>query len=312
MFGFRHKLARNGARAGVSLDSQSVAIAALRFQSDHRPVIEYCELYRCQDGETPEQALKRALHSRGAKRTRVFAAASADDYQLLQLEAPEVPATELRSAIRWRLRDMIDFAIEDAVVDVFESPEQPRRGENKTVFAVAARSAAIKKIVDALAPIAPGFDAIDIPELCARNLSAQLPQDQNGLAMLLLGEQFAQLTITRQGALYLARRIEYARGELSLNGEAPTLDVEAIGAEVRRSLDYYAGQFNQTPIRDVTLAPAGAKAAALLERLAADAELRVEILDLSKLADGAEALGEVTTPQLLALGAALRADNASA
>ena len=42
-------------------------------------------------------------------------------YALLLVEAPDVPATELRAAIRWRVKDLIDFHIDDAVIDVFDA-----------------------------------------------------------------------------------------------------------------------------------------------------------------------------------------------
>ena len=33
-------------------------------------------------------------------------------YNLLQIEAPKVPPEELRSAVRWRVKDLIDFPID--------------------------------------------------------------------------------------------------------------------------------------------------------------------------------------------------------
>ena len=51
------------------------------------------------------------------------------------------------------------------------------------LFAVAARDAAIQRISAAARTAAKGFDSIDIPELCLRNLSALLPQDHRGVAL---------------------------------------------------------------------------------------------------------------------------------
>ena len=44
------------------------------------------------------------------------------DYVIHQLDRPEVPAEELRQALRWRLKDLIDYSPADAVIDVFEAP----------------------------------------------------------------------------------------------------------------------------------------------------------------------------------------------
>ena len=293
---------------------RAVALAVVRRRAGERPAIEHCALHRCEGDESVEQVLQRMLAKLGLGRAPLFAAVSSDDYQLVQVEAPEVQPAELRAAIRWRLRDVINFHIDDAVVDVFEIPDQSRRAQAKMLFAVAARSAAIQRLVSALAPVANGFDVIDIPELCLRNVMALLPQDQKGVATLLLGERAAQLILTRQGVLYQVRRIEYSRG-LSFDNDSASdsqLDAASLALELQRSLDYYESHYDQTPITDLVIAPAGERAGDLAERLRAETSLRIGMLDLSGVVDGAEALGmDVSAECLLALGAALRVETTS-
>src|SRR5579859_3279881 len=36
------------------------------------------------------------------------------DYQLLMVDAPAVPADEVKSAIRWSVKDMLDYPVENA------------------------------------------------------------------------------------------------------------------------------------------------------------------------------------------------------
>jgi MSHA biogenesis protein MshI len=305
---------RNSSRAGVMFADRAVALAVVRRRAGERPAIEHCALHRCEGDESVEQVLQRMLAKLGLGRAPLFAAVSSDDYQLVQVEAPEVQPAELRAAIRWRLRDVINFHIDDAVVDVFEIPDQSRRAQAKMLFAVAARSAAIQRLVSALAPVANGFDVIDIPELCLRNVMALLPQDQKGVATLLLGERAAQLILTRQGVLYQVRRIEYSRG-LSFDNDSTNdtqLDAASLALELQRSLDYYESHYDQTPITDLVIAPAGERAGDLAERLRAETSLRIGMLDLSAVVDGAEALGmDVPAECLLALGAALRVETTS-
>ena len=49
-------------------------------------------------------------------------------YSMVQLEAPELEPDELREAMRWRVRDLIDFPVEQAAIDVFHLPESQRPG----------------------------------------------------------------------------------------------------------------------------------------------------------------------------------------
>ena len=64
------------------------------------------------------------------------------DYQLLQVDAPAVPADELRAAARWRIRDMVDTHVDDVTIDVMRVG-RPRAGANQPLFVVAARNAAV-------------------------------------------------------------------------------------------------------------------------------------------------------------------------
>lgn len=315
MLSLLKKSQKHGPRAGVMMLDRGVAVAVVQRRAGQRPAIDHCELYSCEGDETAEQVVRRVVGKLGIANAGVFAVTGSDDYQLVQVEAPEVQPAELRAAIRWRLRDVINFHIDDAVIDVFQIPDQSRRAQAKMLFAVAARSAAVQRLVSALAPIARDFNVIDIPELCLRNVSALLPQDQRGMATLLLGPRSAQLILTRQGVLYLARRIEYARGfDVAVRGEegSQPIDAAALALELQRSLDYFESHYDQAPIGDLIIAPGGARGADLAERLRSETGLRIGVLSLNEVMDGADALPpEMPAECLLALGAALRVETAA-
>lgn len=46
------------------------------------------------------------------------------DYQLVQLEKPKVPDTELKDAVRWQLKDSINFPVEDATIGTIKIPRK--------------------------------------------------------------------------------------------------------------------------------------------------------------------------------------------
>jgi MSHA biogenesis protein MshI len=261
--------------------------------------------------------VERALQDLELGRTPVSAVIGAGDYQIVQVEAPEVPAAELRQATRWRLRDQFDFPIDSATIDLFDVPATARRGRARMLFAVAAHGGAVESIGSTMVRATPGFDIIDIPELCQRNLSALLPQDHKGMALLVLREQFAQLVLTRNGLLYLTRRFELGkRTTVSLEGaEGDTteaqVDAASLALELQRSLDYYESHFDQSAISDLVIAPGGARAIALATALSTETGLRVSALNLADCLDMASG---VTLPEgwlpCMAIGAALRADAA--
>jgi len=300
------KALRPDARAGIALADGSFALAVVRRIGEGKPSLDHCAIHAASEDPTP--ALKAVLDKLRIGRAPVCAVIGGDDYQIVQVEAPDVLPSEMRAAIRWRLRDVINFEIEEAVIDVFETPDPVRRTQGKMLFAVAARDAAIQRISSSVRTVAKGFDSIDIPELCLRNLSALLPQNQRGVAMLALNERFAQLVITRQGVMYLSRRIETARfGQDSRDGA--TIDAPALALEIQRSLDYYESQYDQTPIGDLVIAPANTRAHDLAGELKSETSLRVSALNVTEIFNVPDGNDPVTDwPTLMALGAALRDD----
>ena len=305
------KTERRGARAGIALADGAFALAVVRREGEAKPSIEHCSTQVIGTHVADLQpALKAAFERAGATRTATCAVIDGDDYQIVQVEAPEVLPSEMRSAIRWRVRDAISFSVDEAAVDVFETPEPVRRTQNRMLFAVAARDSAIQRVAGALKPVAKGFHAIDIPELCLRNLSALLPQDQKGVAVVALGAGFAQLVVTRQGVMYLTRRIDTG-GRFETRAAAPDqpIDAGSLALELQRSLDYYESQYDQTPIGDLVIAPANDQARQLAAALKSEIGLRISVLDVRE-TFSVHKSGELVTdwPSLMALGAALRVE----
>lgn len=300
------KALRPDARAGIALADGSFALAIVRRTGDGKPSIDHCATHAASGDPSP--ALKAVLDKVRLGRGPICAVIGGDDYQIVQVEAPDVLPAEMRAAIRWRLRDVINFDVDEAVVDVFETPDPVRRTQGKMLFAVAARDVAIQRISSVVRAAAKGFDSIDIPELCLRNLSALLPQDHKGVAMLALNDRFAQLVITRQGVMYLTRRIDTGRfGHDARNGMV--IDAAALALEIQRSLDYYESHYDQTPIGDLVIAPAESRAHNLANELKNETSLRVGLLNVGEIFNVPSG-GEVATdwPTLMALGAALRDD----
>jgi MSHA biogenesis protein MshI len=284
-------------RAGIATAGDSLAAAVVRRRIGTRPL-----LLQTATGTAADTAT--TLDSLSLDRAPLSAVLSAEDYQLVQIEAPDVQPAELRAAVRWRLRDAIDFPVEDATVDLLELPAQSRRANAKVLYAIAARTEAVDRIGNSLSRQAPGFDVIDVPELCLRNLATLLPQDQKGVAFLMLHEDYVQLVLTRKGILYLTRRIE-------LGGRGSELDAGTLALELQRSLDYCESHYDQAPITDLVLAPDSLATSALAAALRTEVGLNVSTLDVSALLEIPDG---VTVPSdwlsLTALGAALRTERA--
>lgn len=240
-FGFGSREQR--ARLGIDISSLGIAQASVKHPPGQRPRLVGCGFEACEEPAELSSALGRLK----AQRFPVNSVINSTSYQLLLVEAPDVPEVELRAAVRWRIKDLIDFHIDDAVIDVFEIPEQSRGGQTRMMYAVAARNDTVQQHVDLLTNRGYALSSIDIPELCLRNLAAQLPEDEEGVALLHLGADRGVLSITKNRLVYLTRHIDTAA--LRTQDEASHEDfVESLLLEIRRSLDYFESHYDQKPV----------------------------------------------------------------
>jgi MSHA biogenesis protein MshI len=300
---------------GVLPGESQTAIALVRSRKEGRPLLRHCSVHSVTDGAAGN-ALVSLTRDRALTRAPVSGVVRTEDYQLVQVEAPDVQPAEMRAAVRWRLRDALNFDVEEAVFDVFEIPDPPRRTHNRMMFAVAARNTAVQRVASSIASYVRGFDVIDIPEMCQRNLSALLPQDKKGVAFLTLSDTFAQLVLTREGVLYIARRIDMARAyDATGFGDLPSagLDVSSLALELQRSLDYYESHYDQTPVTQLVIAPGDDRASRLAEALRNETSLQISLFDVASVFEVAPGVSaDLDWDRLMALGAALRSDRAKA
>jgi MSHA biogenesis protein MshI len=270
-------------------------------------------------------------------------------YQMLLVEVPNVPANEINSAARWQIKDLLDFPVDDTVVELFKMPEQSTHHAKPMAYAVATRRSSIQEHTKLLHGAGFALDIIDIPELCTRNIATLLPQDADGVAFFHFTETHGILTVTRQGVLYLIRRIDIGRraiksasnvnfrvddfnvdpassGVLEMEESLGDHDgfsgvtanstqtelISAIVLEIQRSLDYYEGQFDSGPPTELVLAP-GSDIGGLAKMLNEQLGLTVSNLDFNKLFEMESALSPTEQGAcLLAVGAALRSESLAA
>ncbi len=257
------------------------------------------------EGAERRHTLEAVARRHDLDRARCTTVLDGREYSLLVTEAPDVPAEELRAALRWRIKDLIDFHINDATLDVFELPGEKAPGRARPMYVVAARTAAIQQRVDEMEAAGMGLDIIDIPELAQRNLAALLPEDARGVVMICFAADHGLLTITRQGELYLSRSLDLGLERLA--GAGGTAHFERIVLEVQRSLDYYESHFRQAPITSVALAPAGDELRPFAGHLQDSLTVAIRLYELTEVLDCRVAVpARFTACQLLTVGAALR------
>ncbi|WP_370981430.1 hypothetical protein [Agaribacterium sp. ZY112] len=201
----------------------------------------------------------------------------ASEYQLLLVEAPEVPEAELRQALTWRVKDLLTGSVEESVVDVFSLPAGVSRGGKAMAYVVAANKALILSLVDLCKKAELKLQSIDIEVLAIRNLL--LNRDlERGAAVVRLRSGSGDVSIYRNNELYLSRNFKLAYG----GGLLDDLPVDQLALEVQRSLDYFERQMGQIPPGILLLTGEGIGTEKITEHFKAALSLPVELLDPAK------------------------------
>lgn len=174
------------------------------------------------------------------------------DYQLVQLEKPKVPDTELKEAVRWQLKDSINFPVEDATIDTIKIPHSQSTDIQEYVYAVAAPNSLVADLSNRLINNKANLKAIDIRMMAQRNIANLLAQEGQGEAILTFGKGSALLTFTYHGEIYNARRIE-------IDEDKTSSSFEKISLELQRSLDGFEAKFRNIFIKKLLVAPFDAR-----------------------------------------------------
>lgn len=305
MFDWLKRRSHDTGLTAIDLQADGVSLARVDWSGAARPRLAACEIQTLDSTDETKLLgqLAARYHLNHARCTTVL---GAGDYQLLLTEAPDVSPDELKAALRWRIKDLIDFHINDAALDVFDLPGAAPGARAREMYAVAARTEAIQKRADLLTAAGIGLEIIDIPELAQRNLAALLPEDAAGVVMLSLKPQSGLITITRQGYIYLSRALNLGVDTLH-TADDPVRYFDHIVLEVQRSLDYFESHFREASVRHLVLAPLAKPVPGLLEHLRANLGVTADVMDLAQLLDSdVELTPDLQARCLMTIGAALR------
>jgi MSHA biogenesis protein MshI len=260
--------------------------------------------------EATPKDLERVAHELGTESYQCLTVLEPSEYQLLLVEAPNVPAEELKTAVRWRIKDMIDYHLEDATIDVLDIPVDPAGGARAhSMYVVSARNDIIQGRIERFSRAHIPLSVIDIAETAQRNVASLFEVADRGLAFLYVGRENALLTVNFRGELYLARRIDVGMEQLvkMRHGGSDEL-VNRIQLEVQRSFDHLDRQYPFVNIAKLVLGPQP-EDTGLEAYLSANLGIPVERADLGKVLDfvaQAPLEGDAAWRLFHVLGAALR------
>jgi len=294
---------RHNALLGVEFGASGIAWVHLS-RNDNQIICEHVEFIPVVERENPVDQLRSNINKMRLQKLPCHFVLANTAYQLVLGEAPKVPDEELAEALRWRIKDLIQFPIQQAVVQGFFLPEDSARGSSRMAYAVAAQRSVIENLVGYARSLKLNLQSIDIPELALRNLIHCCAEDgKRGVALVKLNQGSGNLIIVRDNNLYLSRQfnLPYNAGLLD------DLPAENLILEVQRSLDYFERQMRQVPPSQIYLCGENVTADKLTPTIRNSFATPIQLLPLQEKIQLKDATQSAILPLCVnVIGAALR------
>lgn len=242
-------------RSGVlGIEVRDAGIAfALRTASESKPSL-HGYLATAAQTDIPA-AIEDALSGTNLKNVACNVSLAPEDSFLVQVTTPPVADDELLEALRWSVKDMVDYNIDEAVIDAFPVPEDALRGRDPMMNVVGARKPRLRGLVDLCKSLGVEIHAIDVAELSLRNLVRDYGSEERAIALLLLEHDSGTVLIFRNDTLYFSRQISCSESIFQGAPDEATNEArDQVCLELQRSLDYFESQLGQAAPRQVLIA----------------------------------------------------------
>lgn len=305
--------------AGVCGHQNGVGVAQVIRPQGQPPRLVCCDFAYCDNDHGRQRALVELVERHGLGDIPFVLTMELGSYSLLQVESVEKFQKGQDEAIRQQIKDLIDFPVDEAIIDVFDVPT---RGRELLAYVVATPFPEVKKRVELMHEAKLGLAAIDIPELAVRNLVELVPENKWGVGFLTFGPDQGTITVIRDSKIYFSRTInagltalyEFAAEKEVAGGQTlhPYQELlDDIALEIQRTFDFFERNSALPPIQTLLVAPTERPIFDLVPHLDTFLAADVRTLDLNDLLGGAENLSMETQARcLMAIGAALREDEA--
>jgi len=293
----------------LSFTSEGIALAISEYKVDQKTKLTHCEFFHTNNKLSDLKDITAKYHLTEYDCHLVL---SSEDYRLISIEKPIVEDDELNEAILWKISDLLEFSVDDAITDYYALPISERANSNPMLEIIASQKQTIQALVDLCLHCNLQLQIIDIQETALRNLSTLLPENHQGIAVLHLQKKAGQITIERQGSIYLNRKLAIGFDRLGfsdsvLSDEQISMEQSGLALEIQRSLDYVESFYGLPPISCLAVTPLPQDTQSLLNILNNNHGITARIMDLSAIIDSDILLDDSTQSLCAAvIGATLR------
>jgi MSHA biogenesis protein MshI len=236
---------------GISLH-RAMAVAVLA--PSGRPQVTLAELPTEAAGQV--KVLARVVSDFGMRGCPAAITLPPGAYSMLQIDRPPVEEDELVAAARWRVGGLLDYPVDEAVLQVFEAPQPNERQRAPMLNVVAAPARAVRELAGMVRKAGLVPQKVTVAELAIRDLVGLAPGGADTIVSVFLTGRQGLIQVTRSGQIYLSRRLDYGLSSVKPVDVLATGIQNTLPLELRRTIDYFDSHFSGGGIRRILAGPA--------------------------------------------------------
>lgn len=190
----------------------------------------------------------KSFSDKNEQRADVHIVLSASQYQIVQVDKPNMPEDEINAALKWQIKDLVTVEPENMVVDYFSGPVLAGGAEKINV--VCAKKQDLTSMLSALDKDELSVKSITTEEFAFAGLVPN--QEQATLLLCQQPNEEVLILIVKDGHIYFNRRLRgFAQLGSKSHEELEFGSIDSLSLEIQRSMDYFERQLKQPPIKDI-------------------------------------------------------------
>ena len=250
----RFSSANNDRQIGIEFLPAGVAIAQVHtgkklsgqlLSSDFLPAIGQ---------QAQARALQEWVQSKDLQKRNCVCLMSRDDFNIHQVEKPNVDDAELIPALTWRIKDLIGYDVGSVVVDFYPMPIS-HKNNTQHLSVITAEDSTVAAYVECIKSSGLKLVAIDVPSLVGSNFKKVQQATGQTLAILSLTEFSGYLNIFHDTDLYVSRDFKIGTSKLSQVTADDEWTYDSLLLEIQRSMDYFESYYGLGSVSKLLLFP---------------------------------------------------------
>jgi len=246
--------AKNDTQIGVDFLPAGVAVVCVQNSRKDLAKIIGSDYLLAQGQAAQVEALQGWVDSNKLQKSPCVCLIAGRDCDINQIEKPEVEDGELIQALTWRIKDLVSYDVDSAVVDIYPMPVSSKNNKQQ-VSVVSANETAVAGYVQSIQSTGLKLVAIDIHDLVRKNLPSVQQGAGKTQSVLSLGENDGVLSIFHDSDLYVSRDFKIGLNQLQQASGDDQSVYDSMLLEIQRSMDYYESYYGLGSVSSMEIFP---------------------------------------------------------